>query len=160
MRQRPNRSLLVIVALIFTGALSGCLQEAIETNQKQLQQQQAELDQLKQEVAALQTRQSPSYGTTAPPPGSCDKAVMEVATRKGGERFAASDFTRALGYYQDAVTACPTNPQAQLNVARTFEAIGDRNQALAHYKLASAATGDADAARQAREAIARLGGAT
>lgn len=160
MRQRPNRSLLVIVALIFTGVLSGCLQGAIEANQKQLQQQQAELDQLKQEVSALQTRQPQSYSTTAPPPGSCDKAVMEVATRKGGERFAASDFTRALGYYQDAVTACPTNPQAQLNVARTFEAIGDRNQALAHYKLASAATGDADAARQAREAIARLGGAT
>lgn len=156
MRQRPIR--FVIATLILAGALSGCLQGAIEANQRQLEQQQAELDQLKQQVAALQAQQSQPYSTTAP--GACDKAVMEVATRKGGERFAASDFTHALGYYQDAATACPTNAQAQLNVARTFEAIGDRTQALAHYKLASAAGGDSDAARQAREAIARLGGAT
>ena len=160
MRQRLNRSPLVIASLIFASALSGCLQGAIAANQQQLEQQQVELDQLKQQVAALQAQQSQPYGATASAAGACDKAVMEVATRKGGERFAASDFTRALGYYQDAATACPTNAQAQLNVARTFEAIGDRTQALAHYKLASAATGDADAARQAREAIVRLGGAT
>ena len=160
MRQRPNRFLFVIATLILAGALSGCLQGAIEANQRQLQQQQAELDQLKQQVAALQVQQSQPYTATASAPGACDKAVMEVATRKGGERFAASDFTRALGYYQDAATACPTNAQAQLNVARTFEAIGDRTQALTHYKLASAAAGDANAARQAREAIVRLGGAT
>lgn len=160
MRQRPNRYLFVITILIFGGVLTGCLNGAIEANQRQLQQQQTELDQLKQQMAALQVQQSQPYNTTAPAPGACDKAVMGVATRKGGERFAAGDFTRALGYYQDAATACPTNAQAQLNVARTFEAIGDRTQALAHYKLASAAVGDADAARQAREAIVRLGGAT
>ena len=159
MRQWPHPSIF-IATLILAGVLSGCLQAAIEANQHQLEQQQGELDQLKQQVVALQTQQSQSYSTTASAPGACDKTVMDVATHKGGERLAASDFTRALGYYQDAVTACPANAQAQLNVARTFEAIGDRTQALAHYKIASNATGDPDAARQAREAIARLGGPT
>lgn len=161
MRKRPSRFLFTIATSLLAGALSGCLQGAIEANQRQLEQQQAQLDQLKQQVAALQAQQS--YSTTAPPAGACDKAVMQVATRKGGERFAASDFTHALGYYQDAVSACPASAQAQLNVARTLEAIGDRAQAIAHYKLASGATGadaDADAVRQAREAIARMGGAS
>jgi len=134
----------------------------MEANQRQLEQQQTELDQLKQQVSALQVQQSQSYNTTAPKPGGCDKDVMEVATRKGGERFAASDFPHALGYYQDAVTACPASAQAQVNLARTFEALGERTQAVEHYKLAASANGagDADAARQAREAMARLGGAT
>jgi len=32
---------------------------------------------------------------------------MQVATKHGGDRFAASEFTKALGYYQDAITAEP-----------------------------------------------------
>jgi tetratricopeptide (TPR) repeat protein len=161
----------MFAVLILVTPLSGCSGGAAAENQRQLEQQQGELDQLKKDVAALQAQQStPSYNTSAgstsaagnPAPGGCDTAVMRVATRKGGERFAATDFARALGYYQDALTACPASPQAQLNVARTFEAMGDRTQAIAHYKLASEAVGagDADAVRQAREAIARLNGST
>ena len=139
--------------------LSGCGQSAInEENRQLLAQQQAQLDQLKQQMAALQVQHS--YTSDAPAAGGCDRSVMHEATRKGGERFAAGDFPHALGYYQDAVTACPTSAQAQLNVARSYEAIGDRAQAVTHYRLAADATGgaDADAVRQAREAIARLGG--
>jgi tetratricopeptide (TPR) repeat protein len=140
-------------------ALSGCLGDEIKANQQQLAQQQTELDQLKQQVVAIQA-QRPSYSTVASPSGSCDTTVMHEATRKGGERFAAGDFAHALGYYQDAVTACPKNAQAQLNVARTYEAIGDRSQALDHYRLAANASGsdDAEAVQQAREALTRLGG--
>jgi tetratricopeptide (TPR) repeat protein len=167
MRPCPGRFAAIAAALIFAGTLGGCSNDALKANQQQLQQQQGELDQLKKDVAALQAQQSspPAY-STAPSntsvSGGCDKAVMQVATRKGGERFAASDFNRALGYYQDALSACPASAQAQLNVARTFEAMGDRSQAIAHYKLASAATGpnDGDAAREARDAIARLNGST
>jgi len=152
---------------MFAAALAGCLGGAIAANQRQLDQQQKELDELKQQVVALQGAQQapPSYVATPASHdaavGGCDRAVMREATRKGGERFAASDFTHALGYYQDAVTACPGSGQAQLNVARAFEAIGDRAQAISHYKRASQATDaeGADAVRQAREAIARLGGA-
>jgi tetratricopeptide (TPR) repeat protein len=160
----------IFAVLILVTPLFGCSGGAAAENQRQLEQQQGELDELKKDVAALQAQQStPSYNTASstsaggnPAPGGCDTAVMHVATRKGGERFAATDFAHALGYYQDALTACPANAQAQLNVARTFEALGDRTQAIAHYKLASEAAGpdDANAARQAREAIARLNGST
>lgn len=137
---------------------AGCLSEAIKQNQQQLDQQKIELEQLKQQVADLKAAQQPSYPTTPPPPGSCDKAVMQVATKHGGERFAASEFDKALGYYQDAVTACPTSAQAQLNVARAYEALGDRGQAMNYYKsaLQSAPSEDAAVAEQARQALARL----
>ena len=137
---------------------AGCLSDAIKENQRQLDQQKAELDQLKQQVADLKAAQQPSYPTVAPPPGSCDKAVMQAATRHGGERFAASEFDKALGYYQDAVTACPTSAQAQLNVARAYEALGDRDQAMNYYKRAiqSAPSEDAAVAQQAQQALARL----
>jgi len=139
---------------------AGCLSDAIKQNQQQLDQQKAELDQLKQQVAGLQAAQQP-YSTTAPPPRSCDKDVMQVATKHGGERFAASEFTKALGYYQDAVTACPTSARAQLNVARAYEALGDRGQAMDYYKRAiQSAPSDHDAApnvsEQAQQALARL----
>src|SRR6202158_5408587 len=124
------------LAIVMAVSAAGCLSDAVKENQRQLDQQKAELDQLKKQVADLQAAQQPSYPTTAPPPGSCDKDVMQVATRHGGERFAASEFTKALGYYQDAVTACPTSARAQLNVARAYEALGDRGQAIDYYKRA------------------------
>ena len=149
------------LAIVMALSAAGCLSDAIEENQRQLDQQKAELDQLKQQVADLKAAQQPSYPTTAPPPGSCDKAVMQAATRHGGERFAASEFTKALGYYQDAVTACPASAQAQLNVARAYEALGDRGQAMNYYRRAvQAAPSDHDAnpavAEQAQRALARL----
>jgi tetratricopeptide (TPR) repeat protein len=149
------------LAIMMALGAAGCLSDAIKQNQQQLDQQKAELDQLKQQVADLKAAQQPSYPTTAPPPGSCDKAVMQVATRHGGERFAAGEFTKALGYYQDAVTACPISAQAQLNVARAYEALGDRDQAMNYYKRTiQAAPSDHDAeanvAVQAQQALARL----
>jgi len=74
--------------------------------------------------------------------------------------MAAGDTVKALGFYQDAVTACPTSAAAQLNLANTYEAIGDRVEAVQHYRSAAAATGaEADAATvsKAREALNRLG---
>jgi tetratricopeptide (TPR) repeat protein len=147
------------IAMAFCAA--GCLSEEIKQNQQQLDQQKAELDQLEQQVAQLKAAQQTSYPTTGTPPGSCDKAVMQVATRHGGERFAASEFTKALGYYQDAVTACPTSARAQLNVARAYEALGDRDQAKDYYRRAiQSAPSDHDAtpgvSEQAQQALARL----
>jgi len=137
-------------------ALSGCLGDEIKASQDQLAQQQAQLDQLKQQVEALQAQNSANR-VTAVAPGACDETVMREASRKGGERFAASDLPHALAYYQDAVSACPQNSRAQLNLARAYEAIGDSTQALAHYKVAAQATGDGDsAAKEARDALARL----
>src|SRR5271155_3175056 len=141
-------------ALACAVIFAGCLGDQIKANQTLLEQQQVQLDQLKQQVVALQTQRatdSPIYSA----PGACDEAVMRVAARKGGERFAAGDFAHALPYYQDAVASCPKNSSAQLNLARTFEANGDRPEALAHYRLAAQATGsdaETEAVRQARDA--------
>jgi len=145
--------------LILGVLLSGCASEQIKQNQQQLAQQQAELDQLKQQIVAVQNQPPRSYAAPLPSPGSCDETVLHQATQKGGQLFAANDFGHALGYYQDAVTACPKNGRAQLNLARTYEAMGDRTQAIAHYKLAadeSATDNDTATATQAREALGRL----
>ncbi len=146
------------LAIVLAVTAAGCLSDAIKENQRQLDQQKAELEQLKQQVADLKAAQQPSYPTTAPPPGACDKAVMQAATRHGGERFAASEFSKALGYYQDAVSACPTSAQAQLNVARAYEALGKRDQAINYYQRAiqAAPSDGAAVGEQARRALARL----
>jgi tetratricopeptide (TPR) repeat protein len=152
------RALCYITAAIL---VSGCLSDPLnKANQQQLQAQQAQLDQLKQEVAALQA-QPRAYTSDAVQAGGCDQNILREATRKGGERFAASDFNGALNYYRDALTACPDSAQANLNLARAYEAIGDRAQALGHYRAAASAVGsgsDAEAVRQARAALSRLGG--
>jgi tetratricopeptide (TPR) repeat protein len=146
----------ITVALL----LAGCLNDALlKQNRQQLDNQQVQLDQLKQEVAAIKS-QHPGYNYPSLPPGSCDSNIMRAATRKGGERFAADDFGAALGYYQDALTACPKSAQANLNLARAYEAVGDRAQALTHYRIAANASGsdaDPEAVREARAALARLG---
>src|ERR1700737_1269450 len=148
------------LAIVMAVSAAGCLSDAVKENQRQLDQQKAELEQLKKQVADLQTAQQPSYPTTAPPPGSCDKAVMQEATRRGGEHLAASEFSKALGYYQDAVTACPTSAQAQLNVAHAYEAMGQRDQAITYYKRAvqSAPSAAAAAPDQPPQPLARLAG--
>ncbi|HJU12081.1 MAG TPA: tetratricopeptide repeat protein [Candidatus Binataceae bacterium] len=141
--------------------LVGCSNDALlKANQQQLETQQTELDQLKQEVSALQTPHQP-YSHQASAPGSCDRSIMQEATRKGGERFAAGDFGGALSYYHDALTACPNSAQANLNLARAYEAVGDRPQAVSHYRIAANAHGsdaDSEAVSQARTALSRLGG--
>jgi tetratricopeptide (TPR) repeat protein len=164
LKARSYRMLNVIASIVYIGAASlvaGCLNDALmKANQQQLAEQQAELDQLKQEVAALQTP-PPAHNYPSPPPGSCDLNIMREATRNGGQRFAAGDFSGALGYYQDALTACPKSAQANLNLARAYEAIGDRAQALSHYRAAANAGGsdaDANAVSDARAALTRLGG--
>ncbi len=152
---RIIRFALPIVAI----ALTGCLGGEIEANQQQLAQQQVQLDQLKQQIQALQTQQA-SYATVGTAAaGSCDDALMHEATHKGGQRFATGDFTRALSYYQDAITACPQSARAHLNLARTYEALGDRAGAIAQYKLVAIATdsgSDPATAEQTRAALARL----
>ena len=142
--------------LLVAGSLGGCLGAEIEANARQLQAQQAELDRLKEEIAAI--RQTQTSYTSAAPAGSCDTEVMRKATRRGGEAFAGGEFRRALGYYEDALTACPRSAEAELNVARAHEALGERQAAIVHYASAENAAGASDAsiAKQARDALERL----
>ncbi len=155
------RVILASIYLLTALTLAGCFNDALlKANQQQLEHQQTELNQLKQDVATLQV-QHPAYNFPSAPSGSCNTNIMREATRKGGERFAASDFSGALGYYQDALTACPNSARANVNLARAYEAVGDRVEAVAHYRIAANASGsdaDGEAARDARAALSRLGG--
>lgn len=154
---RLRRGAARLLALVLAaGALAGCLQEELAANQRQLDQQKAQLERLEKEIADL--RKAQNYASSPPPPGACDAEVARQATLRGGQRFAANDFGRALGYYQDAVTACPTSAETELNVARTYEALGRRAEAVEHYRRATQLVrpDEAKAAEQARQALSRL----
>jgi tetratricopeptide (TPR) repeat protein len=145
-----------LAAALIAASLAGCMSAQIEENTRQLTQQKAELEKLQNEIAALNAAASAS----APAPaGSCDPDVSRIATRRGGERFAASDFGRALGYYDDALAACPGSARAELNVARAYEALGQRADAIKHYQQAAKGGGDGgdEAAQDAHAALSRLG---
>jgi tetratricopeptide (TPR) repeat protein len=158
MRPAPTRLLLrLALAIPLAAALSGCLESEIEANNEQIKQQQAQIADMQKQIDVLKAQQ---YTPTPPPGVGCDQAVMATATKRGGERFAAGDFKRALGYYQDALTACPGDARAEVNLARTYEAQGNRTAAIEHYRAAAASTDSAaaDAQQAARTALQRLTG--
>src|SRR5579885_3635007 len=137
---------------VFALAAASCQSAALQANQTQIEQQQGE-------IATLKAQQS--YATPMPPPGSCDRDVMAKATRQGGEKYASGDYSKALGYYQDALSACPGDARAELNVGRAYEALNDREHALDYYQRA-ASSGDPaekDAETEAHADLVRLGGA-
>jgi len=78
--------------------------------------------------------------------------------KRGGERFAAGDFNKAILYYNDALSACPNDDRAEVNVARTYEALGNNAAAIKHYRKAAESNGPtvSDASDQAKAALVRL----
>ncbi|HUO06159.1 MAG TPA: hypothetical protein VMU16_13260 [Candidatus Binataceae bacterium] len=143
--------------LLFT--VAGCQDSAIDANNQMLKEQQVEIERMQRQIEGLQATQSNNYVPgVSPPPGGCDRSVQAIATRSGGDRFAAGDFAGALGYYQDALTACPGDAQAEVNVARAYEAIGDKQRAVEHYRVAANPTNGTIGApqEQARDALLRL----
>ena len=158
-------ALAAAMALALATMLCACEQAALDANAQQVQQQQVQIEQNQMEIQKMMAQQqSPGGGASsasapAPAGNGCDKSVMAVATRHGGDKMAAGDFTHALGYYQDALTACPTNARAELNVARAFEATGNRSSAIEHFRAAAHSTDPAEssAEAQARNALVRLG---
>jgi tetratricopeptide (TPR) repeat protein len=153
-----RRIIVTLLAACLAGGLGACQQAAIDENKQLIEQQQAQIEQMQQQIATLTAQRT--YSSVPPPPGACDSGVMAEASRRGGEKFAAGDLQKALGYYQDALTACPGNPKAELNVARSYEALGNRSEAIAHYRQASASADPAehDAEEAARSALERLAG--
>jgi tetratricopeptide (TPR) repeat protein len=153
-----------VLALIALGTValiaSGCMSDQIDATNKLVQQQQEQLEHQQQELEALQANQNQNYtpGAATPAHGGCDKEVEGVATKRGGERFAAGDFNKALGYYQDALMACPNDDQGEVNVARTYEALGNKVDAINYYRKA-ADTNSAtvsDAQDEAKASLLRL----
>jgi tetratricopeptide (TPR) repeat protein len=147
----------VILACGLVLAAQACQSEAIKANQEMVERQQQQIEAMQREIASLKAQRT--YPTPPPPPGTCDKAVMAQATRQGGQKYAAGDFEKALGYYQDALAACPGDARAELNLARAYDALKDRDQAILHYqRAASTADPSEQSVRdEARAALDHLG---
>jgi len=162
MMNRASRFTLAIAVGVLAVVAAGCSNDQAAANNQLIQQQQTQLERQQQELEALQANQNqntgymPGVATSAP--GGCDKEVESVASQRGGDRFAAGDFPKALGYYQDALTACPNDDRAQVNVARTYEAMGNNVAAINHYRIAADSNGptDTDASEEAKSALLRL----
>ncbi len=159
-----SRALLFpLSVLLLALAAMSCDQAALNANQAQVQAQQTQIEQMQQEIASMKAQQQsfpPSQ--PAPPPGSCDREIMARATKQGGDKYASGDFSKALGYYQDALSACPGNARAELNVGRVYEALNDRGNAQTYYQQAASSSDPAEQAAEseAHTALSQLGGAS
>jgi len=154
---RCSRSLALTTSLaLWTLTLAACQSAALQANQAQVEQQQKQIEQMQEQIEEMKA-QNGSHAS--PPSGSCDHDVMAQATRQGGDKFAAGDFAGALGYYQDALAACPGNARAELNLGRAYEALHDKGQAMAHYQSAASSTDPAESAAEteAHNAMSHLG---
>jgi tetratricopeptide (TPR) repeat protein len=149
---------LALGALAFSAA--GCMGDQIEATNKLVQQQQEQIEHQQQELEAIRASQNQSYapGAATASAGGCDKGVETAATQRGGDKFAAGDFPKALDYYQDALAACPTDDRAQVNVARTYEALGNKVSAIKYYRKAADSSSPtvSDAQEEAKAALERL----
>jgi tetratricopeptide (TPR) repeat protein len=139
---------------------AGCGGDQIEATNKLVQQQQEQIEKQQQEIEAIKSSQNQTYtpGVATSARGGCDKQVEQVASQRGGDKFAAGDYAKALGYYQDAQTACPNDDRANVNVARTYEALGQNAQAIKYYRKAADTSGptETDAEDEAKAALERL----
>jgi tetratricopeptide (TPR) repeat protein len=156
----PERFLAALAfgVLAFVGA--GCMGDQIDATNKLVQQQQEQLEHQQQELEALQANQNQSYTPGAAPAarGGCDKEVETIASKRGGDKFAAGEFNKALGYYQDALLACPNDERAEVNVARSYEALGNNVAAINLYRKVADSNGPtvSDAQEEAKSALLRL----
>ena len=153
-----NRFLLVIAVATFAVGGSGCGGDQNAATQELVKQQQIQIEQQQQEIEAIKNRQASYTPGVASTAGGCDQGVENTATKRGGERFAKGDFNKALLYYNDALAACPSDDRAEVNVARTYEALGNPAAAIKHYRKAAESNGPtvSDASDQAKAALNRL----
>jgi len=164
MRARARRLLLPLALGCLTLAAVGCGDEQEQATQKLVQQQQDQLERQQQEIEAIKANQNQNQNQNYTPgvamssPGGCDKGVESMASQRGGEKFSAGDFNAALGYYQDALAACPNDDRADVNVARAYEALGNKVAAIKYYRKAADTGGptETDAEDEARDSLLRL----
>jgi tetratricopeptide (TPR) repeat protein len=148
--------LVLMSGLALLPILAGCDSAALKAQQQQVQENEQQIEQQQQEIEALKSNGVSSYTPgMAPPSGGCDRPTADVATKRGGDKFASGDYQRALAYYKDALTACPGDARGEINLARTYEALGDRQNAIENYRAAASSGGDGS--EEARNALTRLG---
>jgi tetratricopeptide (TPR) repeat protein len=142
---------LAFVSASFLAGVAGCNNATLQQQQQQVQAQQQQIEQQQQMIESLK-QQQPAYNPgVGSAPGGCDRATEQTAAQRGGSKYIAGSYQKALDYYKDALSACPGDPKAEINVARAYEALGDRQQAIEHYR-AAASSGDPEA----QNALSRL----
>jgi len=153
-----NKILLALAVATLAVAGFGCGSDQNAATNELVKQQQTQIEQMQQQIDALKSNQTPYTPGVASTSGGCDRGVEQSATKRGGERFAAGDFNKAILYYNDALSACPTDDRAEVNVARTYEALGNNAAAIKHYRKAAESNGPtvSDASDQAKAALVRL----
>jgi len=163
MKARARRLLLPLAIGCIALAVVGCGDEQEQATQKLVQQQQDQLERQQQEIEAIKANQNQNQNYTpgvamSSSPGGCDKGVESMASQRGGEKFSAQDFNAALGYYQDALAACPNDDRADVNVARAYEALGNKVSAIKYYRKAAETGGptETDAEDEAKASLLRL----
>ena len=163
MRTCARRLLLPLAIGCLALAVTGCGDEQEQATQKLVQQQQDQLERQQQEIEAIKANQNQNQNYTpgvaiSSSPGGCDKGVESMASQRGGEKFSAGDFNAALGYYQDALAACPNDDRAEVNVARTYEALGNKVAAINLYRKVADSNSAvvSDAQDEAKAALLRL----
>lgn len=162
MRTRARRVLVPLAIGCLALAVVGCGDEQEQATQKLVQQQQDQLERQQQEIEAIKANQNQNQnytpGVAMSSPGGCDKGVESMASQRGGEKFSAQDFNAALGYYQDALAACPNDDRAEVNVARAYEALGNKVAAIKYYRKAADTGGptETDAEDEAKASLLRL----
>jgi tetratricopeptide (TPR) repeat protein len=165
MKARARRLLLPLAIGCIALAVVGCGDEQEQATQKLVQQQQDQLERQQQEIEAIKANQNQNQNQNYTPgvamsssPGGCDKGVESMASQRGGEKFSAGDFNAALGYNQDALAACPNDDRADVNVARAYEALGNKVSAIKYYRKAADTGGptETDAEDEARASLLRL----
>jgi tetratricopeptide (TPR) repeat protein len=149
------------IAAIAMLVAAGCADSSLaQANATQLQEEQKQIDELQRQLDALKSQQSKFYIISSQiAPGGCDQGVMHDATQRGEQKLVVKDYEAALGYFQDAQSACPNNPQTELNLARVYETMGERDQAVPHYQRAIelAKSFNPVLVRQAKQALTRIG---
>ncbi|HZC47342.1 MAG TPA: tetratricopeptide repeat protein [Candidatus Acidoferrum sp.] len=156
--RRARRVVLSLTLGLFALVGAGCGNDQVEATKKLVEQQQDQLERQQQEIESIKAGQNYTPGVASTAPGGCDKGVETAASQRGGDKFAAGDFHKALGYYQDALSACSTDERAEVNIARTYEALGDNVSAIKFYRRAADAPGPtvSEAQEQAKAALLRL----
>ncbi len=157
---RSGGDLKILLLSVLLALTCGCGNDAIEANRRQVEANQALIEQTQQQIARLQANQgaAPPSPTTSVQPSGCDKKVEATATRRAGDAYAAGNMATALGYYQDALTACASSSKAALNLARTDEAMNNRESAIRFYRQAAASRdSDTQSIQEAKTALSRLG---
>lgn len=156
----PKQFLAALALGVLAFIVAGCMGDQIDATNKLVQQQQEQLEHQQQELEALQANQNQSYTPGAAPAarGGCDKDVETIASKRGGDKFAAGEFNKALGYYQDALLSCPNDERAEVNVARSYEALGNNVAAINLYRKVADSNSaiDTDAQEEAKAALLRL----